>query len=47
MTTITLLNSILAGGILGMLGQGVRTAVGLKKFNEDNTAKAALKHAPL
>ena len=41
MTIIEIINSVLAGGLLGALGQGVRTAVGLKKFNEDNTAKAA------
>ncbi len=41
MTIIEIINSVLAGGLLGALGQGVRTAVGLKKFNEDNTAKVA------
>lgn len=41
MTIIEIINSVLAGGLLGSLGQGVRTAVGLKKFNEDNQAKAA------
>lgn len=40
MTILTLINSMLAGGLLGMLGQGIRTAVGLKKVNEDNAAKA-------
>ncbi len=41
MTVIQIINSVIAGGLLGALGQGVRTAVGLKKFNEDNAARAA------
>lgn len=41
MTIIEIINSVLAGGLLGALGQGIRTAVGLKKFNEENSAKAA------
>ncbi len=41
MTIIEIINSVLAGGLLGALGQGIRTAVGLKKFNEDNQAKIA------
>lgn len=41
MTISEIINVVLAGGLLGALGQGVRTAVGLKKFNEDNQAKAA------
>jgi hypothetical protein len=41
MTITEIINSVLAGGLLGALGQGVRTAVGLKKFNEDNSAKVA------
>jgi hypothetical protein len=41
MTILAIINSVLAGGLLGALGQGVRTAVGLKKFNEENTANAA------
>ena len=40
MTITEIINSVLAGGLLGALGQGIRTAVGLKKFNEDNAAKA-------
>lgn len=40
MTIIEIINSVLAGGLLGALGQGIRTAVGLKKFNEDNISKA-------
>ena len=40
MTIIEIINNVIAGGLLGALGQGVRTAVGLKKFNEDNSAKA-------
>jgi hypothetical protein len=40
MTVNDLINSIIAGGLLGALGQGIRTAVGLKKFNQDNVAKA-------
>src|SRR5882724_809235 len=41
MTILAIINNVVAGGLLGALGQGVRTAVGLKKFNEDNTANAA------
>ena len=41
MTIIEIINSVVAGGLLGALGQGIRTAVGLKKFNEDNQAKVA------
>lgn len=31
---------MIGGGILGVLGQGIRIAVGLKKFNEENSVKA-------
>jgi len=40
MTTPDLINNIISGGLLGMLGQGIRVAVGLKKFNEENSVKA-------
>jgi hypothetical protein len=46
MTITEIINSVLAGGLLGALGQGIRTAVGLKKFNEENTAKAAENKPP-
>lgn len=36
-----IINNIIAGGLLGALGQGIRTAVGLKKFNEENANKIA------
>lgn len=42
MTITEIINSVLAGGLLGALGQGIRAAVGLKKFNEDNTANTAV-----
>ncbi len=38
---LTIINTVIAGGLLGALGQGVRIAVGLKKFNEENTANAS------
>lgn len=41
MTVLSIINTLLAGGLLGILGQGVRIAVGMKKFNESNTASAA------
>jgi len=41
MTIIDIINNILAGGMLGAIGQGVRIAIGLKKFNEGNAANAA------
>jgi hypothetical protein len=41
MTIIEIINNVLAGGMLGALGQGIRVAVGLKKFNEENAANAA------
>ena len=37
-TVYDLLNSILAGGLLGILGQGIRTIIGLKKLNEQGKA---------
>jgi hypothetical protein len=36
-----IINNVIAGGLLGSLGQGVRIAVGLKKFNENNAVSAA------
>lgn len=40
MTVTDIINNVLAGGMLGAIGQGVRIAVGLKKFNEGNAANA-------
>src|SRR5580693_1273809 len=40
MTIPEIINNIIAGGLLGTLGQGIRIAVGLKKLNESNTASA-------
>jgi hypothetical protein len=34
-----IINNVIAGGLLGSLGQGVRLAVGLKKLNAENTKK--------
>lgn len=34
-----IINSVIAGGLLGSLGQGVRLAVGLKKLNAENLKK--------
>jgi hypothetical protein len=41
MTVTEIINNILAGGLLGVIGQGIRIAVGLKKFNEDNAIQVA------
>ncbi|MEI9934760.1 MAG: hypothetical protein WDM71_07905 [Ferruginibacter sp.] len=41
MTTSDIINGILAGGLLGTLGQGIRIAVGLKKLHTDNSIKAS------
>jgi len=39
--TITEITQVtVAGGLLGTLGQGIRIAVGLKKLNEENTARS-------
>lgn len=40
MTVLSIINTLIAGGLLGVLGQGVRIAVGMKKFNESNVANA-------
>lgn len=37
MTVPDIINNVLAGGLLGSLGQGIRLAVGLKKLNAENT----------
>jgi hypothetical protein len=34
-----IINNVIAGGLLGSLGQGVRLAVGLKKLNAENSKK--------
>ena len=44
MTINEIVMNVLAGGLLGMLGQGIRIAVGLKKFNDNNTAQVAQGH---
>lgn len=36
-----IINNVVAGGLLGSFGQGVRIAVGLKKLNEGNAALVA------
>lgn len=41
MTVYQIINNIIAGGLLGSLGQGVRIIVGLKKLNEENSTKNA------
>lgn len=38
-TTATIIDSVLAGGLLGLLGQGIRMAIGLKKLSDLNAAK--------
>lgn len=40
MTINDTINYIIAGGLLGALGQGIRVVVGLKKLNQDNNVKA-------
>jgi len=39
MTTYDIINVIAAGGLLGILGQGIRMAVGLKKHSDVNAQK--------
>lgn len=39
-TVYDIINSILAGGLLGILGQGIRMAIGLKKLSDTNSGKA-------
>lgn len=46
MTINDIIQSVIAGGLLGMLGQGIRIAVGLKKFNDNNTAQVAQGNTP-
>lgn len=46
MTLNEIISNVIAGGLLGMLGQGVRIAVGLKKLNDSNTAKVAAGKTP-
>jgi len=40
MDTTVLINEILLGGLLGVLGQGIRMAVGLNKLHTSNVTKA-------
>ena len=42
MTINQLLTDVLGGGVLGLLGQGIRITIGLKKLNDDNKVKAAV-----
>ena len=46
MTIAEVTTNIIAGGLLGILGQGVRVAVGLKKFNETNATLTAMGKPP-
>ena len=39
MLTQTLLNALLLGGLLGLIGQGIRMIVGLKKAYEEATTE--------
>lgn len=39
MTITQIINVIIAGGLLGALGQGIRIVIGLKKFNDDNESR--------
>lgn len=39
MTTYDIINVIAAGGLLGILGQGIRMAIGLKKHSDANAQK--------
>lgn len=41
-----IIQNVIAGGLLGILGQGVRMAVGLKKFNDKNTKEVIEGNAP-
>jgi hypothetical protein len=42
MTTTEIINVIIAGGLLGTLGQGIRMAIGLKKLSDVNSVKGLL-----
>jgi uncharacterized membrane protein YeaQ/YmgE (transglycosylase-associated protein family) len=39
MNTTEIINQILLGGLLGILGQGIRVVVGIKKLSGANAAK--------
>jgi len=39
MSVTEIINTVVAGGLLGALGQGIRAAVGLKKLNDSNISK--------
>lgn len=39
MTATDVINNVLAGGLLGLLGQGIRMAVGLKKLSDENSRR--------
>lgn len=39
MNTTEIINQILLGGLLGVLGQGIRIVVGIKKLSGTNAAK--------
>jgi hypothetical protein len=39
MTATDVINNVLAGGLLGLIGQGIRMAVGLKKLSDENSRR--------
>ena len=41
MSITDIIYTVIAGGLLGALGQGIRIAVGLKKLSDSNAQKAA------
>jgi len=41
MTPIEIIQNLLAGGLLGLIGQGIRMAIGLKKLSDVNAGKDA------
>lgn len=43
----SIVSLILTGGLLGILGQGIRIVVGVKKFKEENALKAAADQKPM
>jgi hypothetical protein len=46
MNTPDILLNLLLGGLLGIVGQGIRMIIGLKKLNDDKVASAATGQQP-
>lgn len=46
MTPIDIIQNVLAGGLLGLIGQGIRMAIGLKKLSDVNAGSTAAATKP-